>query len=153
MITSAQSTFLALAATASLKSEHTTGVPASVTLSQAIFESGWGVHAPYNNYFGIKANGRGSGCFVTPTQECVKGKYATQDLAFEKYASMEACFVDHAFLFTHLPIYSTPWKAFQVDRNVDKFVLSIGPIYASAKDYGQTILAFSKSSLIQNALH
>ncbi|MET8450736.1 hemopexin repeat-containing protein [Streptomyces sp. NPDC005209] len=32
-----------------------TGVPALVTLGQAALESGWGAHAPGNNFFGIKA--------------------------------------------------------------------------------------------------
>ena len=32
------------------------GVPASVSLSQAILESGWGKRSPGNNLFGIKAD-------------------------------------------------------------------------------------------------
>lgn len=36
-------------------SQTETGVPALVTLGQAALESGWGRHAPGNNFFGIKA--------------------------------------------------------------------------------------------------
>ena len=36
-------------------SQDSTGVPALVTLGQAALESGWGKHAPGNNFFGIKA--------------------------------------------------------------------------------------------------
>lgn len=36
-------------------SQAATGVPALVTLGQAAIESGWGRHAPRNNFFGIKA--------------------------------------------------------------------------------------------------
>jgi hypothetical protein len=37
------------------QSQSETGVPALVTLGQAALESGWGEHAPGNNFFGIKA--------------------------------------------------------------------------------------------------
>lgn len=37
------------------QSQTETGVPALVTLGQAALESGWGRHAPGNNFFGIKA--------------------------------------------------------------------------------------------------
>jgi hypothetical protein len=36
-------------------SQQETAVPALVTLGQAALESGWGQHAPGNNFFGIKA--------------------------------------------------------------------------------------------------
>ena len=36
-------------------SQSATQVPALVTLGQAALESGWGAHAPGNNFFGIKA--------------------------------------------------------------------------------------------------
>ncbi|KUM92154.1 hypothetical protein AQI88_33610 [Streptomyces cellostaticus] len=36
-------------------SRTATQVPALVTLGQAALESGWGAHAPGNNFFGIKA--------------------------------------------------------------------------------------------------
>jgi flagellum-specific peptidoglycan hydrolase FlgJ len=35
--------------------QHATRVPALITLAQAALESGWGRHAPRNNFFGIKA--------------------------------------------------------------------------------------------------
>lgn len=38
-----------------IDSMRQTQVPASVTLAQAALESGWGRHAPGNNFFGIKA--------------------------------------------------------------------------------------------------
>ncbi|GAA3087665.1 glucosaminidase domain-containing protein [Streptosporangium carneum] len=37
------------------RSQDETGVPWLVTLGQAALESGWGKHAPRNNFFGIKA--------------------------------------------------------------------------------------------------
>ncbi|GAA3083629.1 hypothetical protein GCM10020000_82270 [Streptomyces olivoverticillatus] len=36
-------------------SQGAVGVPALVTLGQAALESGWGKHAPGNNFFGVKA--------------------------------------------------------------------------------------------------
>lgn len=43
------------------ESEAATGVPALVTLVQAGVESGWGKHAPGNNFFGIKAGSHWTG--------------------------------------------------------------------------------------------
>lgn len=43
------------------ESEAATGVPALVTLVQAALESGYGQHAPGNNFFGIKAGSSWTG--------------------------------------------------------------------------------------------
>jgi flagellum-specific peptidoglycan hydrolase FlgJ len=47
--------FIASIAPAAQASEKKYGVPASVTIAQAILESAWGKRAIGNNYFGIKA--------------------------------------------------------------------------------------------------
>lgn len=48
-----------------------TGVLASITLAQAAIESGWGEHAPGNNYFGMKARNNWTGAVqMKHTWEC-----------------------------------------------------------------------------------
>ena len=67
----AHEAFIKAAGSAAKKSEKQTCVPASVTVAQAILESGWGeAHMGHaNNYFGIKAQVRnGKIEFVTDAQ-------------------------------------------------------------------------------------
>lgn len=151
-LTPAQQKFLEVAGKASLGCEASTEVPAALTLAQAIFESGWGAKAPGENYFGIKANGRGNGTQVLMTTEYVNGKSIQIPQRFETYASMELCFDDHAWLLAHGAPYATAWAAYQKSHDFDAFVLAIGPVYATSKSYGASILAFAKSSTIQDAI-
>ena len=81
-----------------------TGVRASITVAQAILESGWGQSTlsagPNYNLFGIKADRYWSGPKVMmKTGEYINHKYVTVDAPFRVYASQEASFRDHtAFL-------------------------------------------------------
>ncbi len=152
MLTPPQALFLTLAADAAVASEKMTGVPASLSLAQSIFESGWGAHTPFNNVFGLKANGRGCGNCVVPTREFVDGQWTVQNLAFEKYASLTDCFNDHGWLISQGAPYASAFAQFKTDGNTDSLILSIGRIYATAPGYGQTILTFTKSDTIQQAI-
>lgn len=76
------------------------GVPASVTIAQAILESSWGqskLSTDALNYFGIKAR-RADDYAEFETTEDVKGAQ-TQELArFRKFKSVPQCFSAHAEL-------------------------------------------------------
>lgn len=77
-----------------------TGVRASITVAQAIIESGWGssalAQAPYNNLFGIKSGSAWYGNQVMMrTGEYINGQYATVNASFRAYASQESSFRDH----------------------------------------------------------
>src|SRR5438093_6732370 len=86
------------------------GVPASVTIAQAILESGWGAShmGDANNYFGIKAMKTGdtveygpiaSGWVVAKTREVKpSGEEYYIDDYFRRYASIEDSFRDHGRL-------------------------------------------------------
>lgn len=152
MLTPPQTQFLALAATAAVQSEALTGVPAELTLPQAIFESGWGSKAPFSNCFGIKANGRGCGSFTVPTAEFIDGKRTIQTLEFEKYASLADCFSDHGWLISKGTPYAAAFAHFSADHNVDALILAVGKIYGTDPNYGPHILDFSKSATIVGAL-
>ncbi|HEX5658352.1 MAG TPA: glucosaminidase domain-containing protein, partial [Polyangiales bacterium] len=79
------------------------GVPASVTIAQAILESGWGKShiGSANNYFGIKAQSPTSfgpiaiGTVTVPTREVINGKSVTVNGRFRKYRSMDDSMRDH----------------------------------------------------------
>ena len=107
------------------------GVPASVTIAQAILESGWGksgLSSVDRNYFGIKCqNGRygsyANGCHVYPTTECDKAGqcFMTAD-AFRTYASMAHSFRDHG---SFLKVNSRYQPAFAYTRDANKFIWQV----------------------------
>lgn len=79
------------------------GILPSVTMAQAILESGWGesgLTKASNNLFGIKAGSSWSGDVVNyPTKEYVNGQYIDVTADFRAYDSLDASMEDHgAFL-------------------------------------------------------
>lgn len=73
------------------------GVPASISMAQAILESGWGKKAPGNNLFGIKADKSWDGeCVDVPTHEYVNGKKIAVTCKFRAYPSVSESIEDHA---------------------------------------------------------
>ena len=73
------------------------GIPASITLAQAALESGWGVRAPGNNLFGIKADKAWKGKTVdVPTHEFVAGRRVAMVARFRAYATLGDSILDRA---------------------------------------------------------
>ena len=118
------------------------GVPPSVTIAQAILESGWGrsgLSSVDKNYFGIKCqNGKygtlANGCHVYRTNECTKAGtcFAIQD-AFRTYASMGHSFRDHGSFLRVNPRYA---GAFNHTKNANKFIFAIWKAgYATDPNY------------------
>src|SRR4051794_35429256 len=96
--------FIASIAPAAQASEKKYGVPASITIAQAIQESGWGRRAIGNNYFGIKAR-RGEQYVQFTTTEYNKTiKQKLQD-KFRLFPSAQASFDAHGKLISSLPCY------------------------------------------------
>ncbi len=73
--------------------ESETGIPWQVTYGQATLETGYGQHAPGNNYFGMKGSGQSQ-----TTKEVINGVEVTVKAGFKTYASMEESFADYARL-------------------------------------------------------
>jgi Mannosyl-glycoprotein endo-beta-N-acetylglucosaminidase/Putative peptidoglycan binding domain len=95
--------FVSRIAPTAVASQGRTGVPASVTIAQAILESAWGastLSSRYNNYFGIKCTRTTprSQCVDLPTTEYVNGRRVTVTEPFRRYASADESFTDHARL-------------------------------------------------------
>ena len=103
--------FLAMAVGPAQASQKETGVPASVTLAQAILESGWGDNhiGDAQNYFGIKARS-GEPSVTMRTREVVGGKSVYVDAPFRSFASVEECFAAHGHFLRDNSRYA---KAFQ----------------------------------------
>ena len=118
------------------------GVPASVTLAQAILESGWGkssLSSVDKNYFGIKCFNNvygtiANGCHVYNTQECTKaGTCFGTSAAFRTYASMTNSIRDHG---NFLKVNSRYKPAFTYTKDANKFIWNVWKAgYATDPNY------------------
>ncbi|QNI34515.1 glucosaminidase domain-containing protein [Alloacidobacterium dinghuense] len=98
-----QSDFLRNTVTAAQYTQKTYGVPASITLAQAILESGWGKSSlaqKCNNFFGVKAVAHATPDTYEefPTIEFVDGRKTSVMAQFAKYPSPTLGFAAHARL-------------------------------------------------------
>lgn len=74
---------------------------ASVTIAQAVLESGWGQFARGNNLFGIKwSEGCGYPSQNLPTKEVINGVFQNVNALFRAYSNYAASILDHAKLLT-----------------------------------------------------
>jgi flagellar protein FlgJ len=113
-ITAEQAAFINMMAGPARHSFQEYRVPASVTMAQAILESGWGrgdIPRTVNNYFGMKCpagvpTGLAMACRDFPTKECGSaGCYATTG-TFKVYASVLESLRDHALTLSSMKRYA-----------------------------------------------
>ena len=103
-ISKEQQDFVAKVGAAAREDMSQSGILASLTIAQAILESGWGTSALANNanaLFGIKADSRWDGkVYSTTTKECYDGaSFTEQEALFRAYDSWEDSIADRsAFL-------------------------------------------------------
>ncbi|GAA0732435.1 sporangiospore maturation cell wall hydrolase GsmA [Dactylosporangium roseum] len=123
--------FLAASVGPAQQSQRDTRVPASVTLAQAILESGWGrssLSANDRNFFGMKCfnNNAGqyaAGCKSYSTQECnATGACWTTVATFRSYNSSLDSFRDHGMQLKSLSRYAA---AFNYTNNPNQFVAEV----------------------------
>ncbi len=128
------------------RSQATHRVPASVTIAQAILESGWGhsTLATYaQNYFGIKCKATASpyqlGCMEKASLEYYDPANPVSVVSpFRTYASVENSFIDHGhFLATnsrYAPAFST--------TTADDFIRVVAAAgYATDPAYATTVIS------------
>jgi lysozyme len=92
---STQTDFISKVAPGAQAAQRKYGALASVTIAQAILESGWGQHSISNNLFGIKANGTTGKTVTVNTKEFVNGEYVNIQAAFRAYDSFADSVEDH----------------------------------------------------------
>lgn len=109
-----------------------TGIPASVQLAQWALESGWGVHQPGNNPFGIKAM-PGYTSEMLPTHEYRHGHMVTETDPFAVFPTVNEAFMVHARLLQHAACYA-PARAALPD--VFAFAEALTGVYATDPHYG-----------------
>jgi flagellar protein FlgJ len=146
MVFGSRGAFLRQAAGPARRSFKEYGVPASVTIAQAILESGWGdsgLTRYDRNYFGIKCFGGPGpiavGCHNYATHECDgnAGCYATS-ASFRVYRSTTDSFLDHGRFLTTNRRYRF---AFAYSAAPDRFAAAIHKAgYATDPRYTQKLL-------------
>src|SRR6185295_1520386 len=136
--------FLAASIGPAQQSQREFGVPAAVTIAQAILESGWGrskLSANDRNFFGMKCSTQGSyanGCHTYVTNECTPAPASvcyTTSASFRTYASATNSFRDHGALLATSSRYRA---AFNYKKNPVQFAVEIqkggyatDPLYAT----------------------
>jgi flagellum-specific peptidoglycan hydrolase FlgJ len=129
--------FIDRIASDAIKSQRETGVPASVTMAQAILESGWGksgLSTQANNFFGIKGKGP-AGSVTMRTREVFNGQSTYINAPFRKYNSPAESFADHGRFFTQNKRYATAMQhtndAHRFAREIARAGYATDPKYAS----------------------
>jgi flagellum-specific peptidoglycan hydrolase FlgJ len=141
--TGAQQAFINQIAPGAVAAQQRFGVPASVTIAQAIDESGWGgsaLAAQDNNLFGIKGTGP-AGAVSLPTQEYLNGQWVTVNAAFRVYHNIAESIADHAELLATSGYYQRA----MADRAVpDAFAHDLTGVYATDPQYGTNLIALMR---------
>jgi len=110
----------------------------SITLAQAILESGWGrsyLTTRYHNLFGVKA-GRSSQRIRLASREHVRGRYRPSRQTFRRYESKAQSIRDHAVLLSTDRRYAHA-RPHWSDRH--RFIEAIAPRYASSPTYVEAL--------------
>jgi flagellum-specific peptidoglycan hydrolase FlgJ len=138
-----QQAFISLVAPGAVAARQRFGVPASVTIAQAIEESAWGqssLAARYHNLFGIKGTGP-AGSVTLPTQEYENGSWVTIDAQFAVYRNDAESIAGHAELLATSGYYA---RAMADRAYPDAFANSLTGVYATDPDYGANLIALMK---------
>jgi len=141
--TKSQQAFINQIAPGALAAQQRFGVPASVTIAQAIDESGWGTSqlaASDYNLFGIKGSGP-AGSITFPTREFENGQWVTIDAQFRVYHNVSESISDHAELLATSGYYTRA----MADRAVpDAFANDLTGVYATDPEYGANLIALMR---------
>jgi flagellum-specific peptidoglycan hydrolase FlgJ len=135
--------FISSVAPGAIAAQQRYGVPAAVTIAQAIEESAWGsseLSASYHNLFGIKGSGT-AGSVSMPTAEYEGGQWITVHAQFRAYHNDSESIADHAELLATSGYYTRA----MADRGVpDAFANALTGVYATDPSYGANLIALMK---------
>jgi flagellum-specific peptidoglycan hydrolase FlgJ len=141
--TPAQQAFLDNVVPGALAAQRQYGIPAAVTIAQAIDESGWGqsqLATQDNNLFGIKGTGP-AGSIVMPTQEYENGQPVTVNAPFRVYSDVAQSINDHSLLLATGSAYQ---KAMADRRSPDAFANDLTGVYATDPNYGANLITIMR---------
>lgn len=111
-------------------------IPPSLTMAQAILETGWGDHIlPGFNFFGVKGNGP-AGHSLQRTKEFIGGESLYVDAEFRMYENAEQSFDDHNRLLMEAGVYE-PVRSASPDSTAMAHELT--GRYATDPEYGKKL--------------
>ncbi len=141
--TTAQQAFISEVAPGAMAAQSRYGIPAAVTIAQAIDESGWGQSAlaiTDHNLFGIKGSGP-AGTDMQPTREYQNGQWVTVTAPFRVYHNVAESIADHSQLLATGPSYQHA----MADRHLpDAFATDLTGVYATDPQYGSNLMAIMR---------
>jgi flagellum-specific peptidoglycan hydrolase FlgJ len=141
--TSGQQAFISAVTPGSVAAQGKYGVPASVTIAQAIEESAWGqssLAAKDNNLFGIKGTGP-AGSDPQPTQEFQNGSWVTTTAGFRVYRNVAESIDDHGRLLATSGYYT---RAMAVRHSPNAFAAALTGVYATDPGYGGKLIGLMR---------
>ena len=130
-------------------------VPASVTVAQAILESGWGEGhmGDANNYFGIKAQVRNGkiefGDVASGYVDKITKEYDKNGRAYTVVApkSMADSFLDHGIFLTRNKRYAKAIAAYAKSKDADEFARGLQKAgYATDPQYAKLLISLMKKN-------
>lgn len=137
---SKQTNFIAKVAPGAQAAMKSRGILASLTIAQAIVESGWGQHTyGANNLFGIKANGwSGRTVLINTREQNTDGSYRFESDLFRAYDTWAESIEDHAAFLVKNSRYKnligvTNYKSVCICIKADG--------YATEQDYAQQLIS------------
>ena len=141
--TAEQQAFISEVAPGAIAAQLRYGIPASVTIAQAIDESGWGqseLATQDHNLFGIKGTGP-AGAVDRPTEEYQGGRWVATTASFRVYHNMAQSIADHSTLLATGGSYQQA----MADRQVpDAFANDLTGVYATDPSYGSSLISIMR---------
>ncbi len=137
---SEQQAFIDAVAPGAIASQRTYGVPAAVTIAQAIEESDWGhslLASQDHNLFGMKGTGP-AGSDSLPTQEFQNGQWVSTTAPFRVYHNFAESLDDHGRLLADSGYYQ---QAMAVRRAPNAFASALTGVYATDPSYGAKLIS------------
>lgn len=126
------------------------GIPASVTISQFIQETGWGKHFVGNNLFGIKGSGPQGATKALTWEQGPNGPVQTYS-NFKNYKNVQESIDDHARLLAENPAYKNVQNLIAAgETNPDKYAEALHGVYATDPRYGANLKSLTRQhNLVQ----
>lgn len=128
--------FLRAVSDGAVASDWSWGVPASITLAQAILESDWGRSAPGNNLFGMKGEGP-AGHLVRRVVEYRRGRRGHRLDPFRAYEDLAQSVADHGELLGEGRRYA---RARAAGEDLEAWAKALTGTYATDPRYAGKLL-------------